>query len=136
MRAALKMEWRLGWLSLLAALVLTGCGGGGSTPASCFSQAALPVVSFAYPGSLPILAGIFVDLSPTIQTTPGGSVAGVPLQFKLAAGGLPIGLTFDPNTGRIAGTAQGPPGNFPFTVRLTAACYVGEVTDSEILTIM
>jgi len=130
--------WPAGALSACVVLVLalTGCGGGTSSSASCLSQPALPVSGFTYPGSPPILTGTSVDLLPTVQTTPGGSLAGVPLQYKLASGGLPVGLSLDANSGRIAGTAQGPIGNFPFTIRLSAECYAGEVTDSEILTIL
>jgi Putative Ig domain len=122
---------------MLAAIVVAGCGGGSDNPASssCQTQAGpIPVSRFAYSDST-FLTGTNVDLSPTIELVPGGSLANATLRFELVSGPLPSGLTLDPATGRISGKVAGPPGGFPFTVRLSADCFGGSVTTSAFFTV-
>jgi hypothetical protein len=109
---------------VLAAIGLTGCGGGGNdNPGSsvCHTQEGIPITRFAYPDDS-FLTGANVDISPTIEPAPGSSLANASLRFELLAGPLPNGLALDPGTGRISGKVAGPPGGYPFTVRLSADC--------------
>jgi hypothetical protein len=121
---------------MLATIALTGCGGGGgdSTPASCQTQAPLPVSKFSYPDST-FITGSTVDILPTLEVPPDRSLANVPLRFELAAGGLPTGLALDPGSGRISGKVAGPVGGFPFTARLSADCFSGSLTTSAFFTV-
>lgn len=130
-----KAKVWLAYCVMVGSITLAACGGGSSSD-SCTSQGTLPVSSFSYPGAAPFLIGGTVDLAPAIQTTSGAGVANLPLRFELASGSLPIGLTLNAGNGRITGAVQGPIGNYPLVIRLTAACYAGEATRGENFTVM
>lgn len=103
---------------------LTVSGFDGSVDKGIVFSVLGPPVEYYYFNPVPI--GYAVDLAPhskgdVLQSTPSWTAAaGETLSYQIISGELPPGLTFDSQTGKIAGvvTGQGLPP--PLTVRVTA----------------
>ena len=99
-----------GYPSVLSGTVsasIAGCAGAGFTP------------SVSYPSGFGGSAGTAFNTSPTTNL-PSACVGSA--TFALASGSLPAGLTLNPNTGVISGTASGGT-NTPFAIALSLAGY-------------
>lgn len=108
--------------SVVIRLTVSGFDGS-ADKGTVFSVLGPPVEYYAFN---PVPVGYAVDVAPhskgdVLQGTPSWTAtAGEALSYQIISGELPPGLTFDSQTGTIAGVVTGQGSTTPLTVRVTA----------------